>query len=108
MPCDTVLRLNEYDTSCGGKVLVRERSDFTESWEFDTNDKLVGVRREADELHICFEGGRSRSWLYGAEPCELDPQSKLDLCAGQSGGGAGGAGNVASGGAGGVSAGGAG
>lgn len=107
-PCDTVQSLNVYDTSCGGKVLVREMTERTESWEFDDADKLVSVRVEAAELHICFEGGRSHSWLYGAEPCELDPQSKLDVCAGQGGVGSGGAGNVDAGGVGGVPSGGAG
>lgn len=99
-PCDTVKGLEVYDTSCGGKVLVRVMTERTESWEFDETDKLTSVRVEAADLHICFEGGRSRSWLYGAEPCELDPQTKVDVCAGQ--GGAGGAGSVGGGGAGGA------
>jgi hypothetical protein len=101
-PCDTVQSLEVVDTSCGGKVLVRVMAERTESWEFDENDKLVSVRVEAKELHICFEGGRSRSWLYGAEPCELDPQSKVDVCAGQGGAGTGGAANGDGGGAGGA------
>lgn len=110
-PCDSVQSLDVYDTSCGGKVLVRVMTERTESWEFDESDKLVSVRVEEAELHICFEGGRSRSWLYGADPCVLDPQSKVDVCAGQGGAGTGGAGNADGGGAGGtpgVDAGGAG
>lgn len=91
-PCDSVQSLEVYETSCGGKALVRVTSERTESWEFDDSDKLVSVRVEAPELHICFEGGRSRSWLYGAEPCELEQQSKVDVCAGQGGAGSGGAG----------------
>ena len=101
-PCDTVTRLEVYDTSCGGKVLVRSFGARTESWEFDESDTLVSVRVEADSLHICFEGGRSRSWLYGDAPCERDATSKVDVCAAQGGSGAGGAAGNDSGGAGGA------
>ena len=99
-PCDTVQALDVYDTSCGGKVLVRVMTERIESWEFDESDKLVSVRVEAPKLHVCFEGGRSHSWLYGDEPCELDPQTKVDVCVAQGGTGSGGAGNVGGSGAG--------
>jgi hypothetical protein len=95
-PCDSVSKLETYDTSCGGRVLIRSYPTRTESWEFDETDTLVSVMVEADVLHTCFEGGRSLSWLYGSEPCDIDPDSKLDACAGQGGVGganAGGAGN---------------
>lgn len=103
-PCDTVTRLEVYDTSCGGKVLVRSFDGRTEDWEFDENDSLVSVRVQADALHICFEGGRSFSWLYGGEPCERDAASKLDVCAEQGGSGAGGAAGNHGGGVGGAAA----
>jgi hypothetical protein len=101
-PCDTVTLLEVYDTSCGGKVLVRSFGARNESWEFDETDTLVSVRVEADSLHICFEGGRSRSWLYGDEPCERDAASKVDVCAAPGGSGAGGAAGSDAGGAGGA------
>jgi hypothetical protein len=101
-PCDTVTMLEVYDTTCGGKVLVRSFDARTESWEFDETDTLVSVRVEADSLHVCFEGGRSRSRLYGDEPCERDAASKVDVCAAQGGSGAGGAAGGGTGGVGGA------
>jgi hypothetical protein len=89
-PCDSVTKLEIYDTSCGGSVLIRSYETRTENWEFDDKDTLVSVIVEDDSLHTCFEGGRSLSWLYGSEPCEIDLDSRVDACA--SGGGAGGAG----------------
>jgi hypothetical protein len=88
-PCDSVTKLETFDTACGGRVLIRSYETRTESWEFDEGDALVSVMVEADSLHTCFEGGRSLSWLYGSEPCEIDPDSRMDACASQ--GGAGGA-----------------
>jgi hypothetical protein len=101
--CDSVSMLERYDTTCG-QVLVRYYDERTEFWQFDEDDALLGVFIEASTLHRCFEGGRSFSWLYGAELCDIDVASKVDVCMSEGGAGAGGAGSggAAAGGAGGV------
>ncbi len=106
-PCDSVTKLEVYDSTCGGQVLVRGYADRTETWEFDEADVVANVLVESGSLHTCYEGGRSLSWLYGSEPCKFDVASKVDACAAQGGNGMGGAGAVdpiATGGAGGVAA----
>jgi hypothetical protein len=101
-PCDTVTKLDSYDTTCGGQVLVRGYEDHTETWEFDDADVVANILVESGSLHTCYEGGRSFSWLYGSEPCKIDMASKVDVCPTKGGNGMGGAGAVDPGGMGGA------
>ncbi len=87
-------KLEIYDSSCGGRVLVRGDDDRTETWEFDETDMVVNGLVEGGSLHTCYEGGRSLSWLYGGDPCKFDTNTRVDACATQGGNGAGGAGSV--------------
>ena len=93
-PCDSVTKLEVYDTTCGGQVLFRGFDDRTEAWEFDDAGAVANVLVEGGSLHTCYEGGRSFSWLYGSEPCKVDMASKVDACAGLAGNGTGGAAGV--------------
>jgi len=94
--CDSVMQLEAYDTKCGGRVLVRHFEQKTESWEFDADDTLLSVVVEGAALHECYEGGRSTQWLFGAEPCEAEPGTTVDVCLGEAGTGSGGAGGAGS------------
>jgi hypothetical protein len=96
-PCDSVEKLEAFDTSCGGRALVRYFEGKTETWEFDADDALVSVLVEETALHECAEGGRSKVWLFGEEACEPEAGSTVDVCAGSAGSGSGGAGPGASG-----------
>jgi hypothetical protein len=92
-PCDSVTKLEAYDTTCGGRALVRYYEGKTESWEFDADDKLVSVLVEGDSLHECAEGGRSKNWLFGVEQCKSEPGTTVDPCVSEGGAGAGGSGS---------------
>jgi hypothetical protein len=92
--CDSVSKLEAYDTTCGGRVLVRYFEHKTESWEFDADETLLSVMVEGDALHECYEGGRSTNWLFGAEPCAAEPSTIIDVCLGAGGAGSAGAGGT--------------